>query len=61
MSCSDEERVLLATSIAMELAKDLNEDEIEDLRNLVNQISCSLSSLLNCRFSSHKRRDFYKK
>ena len=57
MACSDEEMVLLATSIAMELAKGLNEHEIEDLRNFVNQISCSLSSLLHCRCSTHKRND----
>ena len=61
MSCSDEERVLLATSIAMELAKGLNDDEIEELRNLVNQISCSLSSLLHCRFSTQKRNDMFNK
>ena len=42
----DEERVLLATSIAMELAKGLDEKEICELINFVGQISCSLSSLL---------------
>lgn len=54
MACNDEELVLLATSIAMELAKGKTEEEIEDLRNLVNQISCSLSSLLHCRCNRHK-------
>ena len=47
--CTDEEKVMLATAIAMELAKGCNEKEIEELRNLVNQISCSLGSLLHCR------------
>ena len=56
MKCTDEELVLFATSIAMELAKDLDVSEIEELRNLVNQISCSLSSLINCRFA-HKKRE----
>ena len=50
MACTDEELVLLATSIAMELAKGLDTKEIEQLRNLVNQVSCSLSALINCRF-----------
>ncbi|MBP3619252.1 MAG: hypothetical protein J6J24_01180 [Clostridia bacterium] len=45
----DEELVLLATTIAMQLAKGLTKEEIEQLRNLVNQISCSLSTLTNCR------------
>ncbi len=43
----DEEKVLLATSIAMELAKDLDETQICELISFVGQISCSLSSLLN--------------
>ena len=59
--CTDEEMVLLATSIAMELAKGLDADEIEELKNLVNQISCSLSSLICCRYSCIKRNDKIKK
>lgn len=55
MACSDEELVLLATSIAMELAKNLNEEEIIELRNLINQISCSLSTLVGCREGSKRR------
>ena len=61
MACNDEENVLLATAIAMELAKGLNEHEIEDLRNLVNQISCSLSSLLHCRCSWQRKQEHLKK
>lgn len=52
--CTDEEKVLLATAIAMELARGCNQEEIEELRNLVNQVSCSLSSLLQCR-CCHKK------
>lgn len=55
MACTDEELVLLATSIAMELANGLELEQIEELRNLVNQISCSLTSLINCRFSHGKK------
>ena len=55
MACTDEELVLLATAIAMELAKGLDMEQIEQLRNLVNQISCSLSSLINCRFQHRKK------
>ena len=50
----DEESVLLATSLAMELAKGLSVEEIEELRNLINQISCSLSTLLNCRYNKKR-------
>lgn len=42
----DEEKVLLATSIAMELAKDLDETQICELISFVGQISCSLTSLI---------------
>lgn len=51
----DEESVLFATSIAMELAKGLDLEEIEELRNLINQISCSLSTLINCKYHTKKR------
>lgn len=61
MSCTDEELVLLATTIAMELAKGKSQEEIEDLRNLVNQISCSLTSLLHCRCSPHRHLENLKK
>lgn len=61
MACSDEELVLLATSIAMELAKDMSEDEIVDLRNLINQISCSLTTLIGCRVGSKRNYNNQKK
>ncbi len=48
MGKKDEELVLFATSIAMQLATGLTVEEIDELRNLVNQISCSLSTLINC-------------
>ena len=35
---TDEEMVLFATSVAMQLAKGLDEEEIEELRCLLNQI-----------------------
>ena len=56
MACTDEEMVLLATSIAMELAKGLDVKELEQLRNLVNQISCSISTLINCHFNHFDKR-----
>ena len=46
MSCREEERILFVTSIAMEMAKGLDIEELEDLRNLINQISCSLTNLI---------------
>lgn len=54
MHCTDEELILLATSIAMELAKGLDTEELEQLRIVINQISCSLSSLINHRFCKSK-------
>ena len=53
---TDEEMVLFATSIAMELAKGLDMKELEELRNLVNQISCSISTLINCRFRHYDKK-----
>ncbi len=50
MKRTDEEMVLLATSIAMELAKDMTTEEIEELRNFINQISYSLTTLIGCKF-----------
>lgn len=55
MSQTDEDLVLFATSIAMELARGLEMQEIEELRNLINQISCSLTTLINCRFKHIKK------
>lgn len=52
---TDEEMVLFATSIAMELARGLSTEEIENLRNLINQISLSLGTLLGCRIC-HKQK-----
>lgn len=57
MSCKDEELVLLATTIAMELAKGLSVEELEDLRNLVNQVSCSLTTLLNNKYNFLKKKN----
>lgn len=56
MECKDEQLVLFATSIAMQLAKDLDLDELEDLRCLVNQISCSLSTLISKKYCSLKKK-----
>ena len=38
--------IVLVTYIAMELAKDKTIEEIKDLRDLINQISCSLNTLI---------------
>lgn len=43
----EEDEILLATSIAMELAKGLDGKQLCELIGMVNQISCSLSGLLN--------------
>lgn len=56
MACKEEELVLLATSIAMELARGLELEELEDLRNLVNQVSCSLTTLINSKYGLLKRK-----
>lgn len=53
---NEQEEILLATSIAMELSKNLTNDEICDLIAFVNQISCSLSGLLNMK--NRKRTNF---
>ena len=51
---TDEEEVLFATAIAMNLACGLDEEELCDLIRLVNQVSCSLSSLLTKKRTNHK-------
>ena len=56
MACKEEELILLATSIAMELARGLELGELEDLRNLVNQVSCSLTTLINSKYNVLKRK-----
>lgn len=56
MACKEEKLVLLATSIAMELARGLELEELEDLRNLVNQVSCSLTTLINSKYGLLKRK-----
>lgn len=57
MECKEEELVLMATTIAMQLAKGLDVEELEDLRNLVNQVSCSLTTLINTKYGILKRRN----
>lgn len=44
-----EDLILLATYIAMELSRDKDFDDIILMRDLCNQICCSLSNLLNCK------------
>lgn len=56
MKCKDEEMIMLATAIAMELARGLNVEELEDLRNFVNQISCSVSNLITRRYCVLKKK-----
>lgn len=46
---TDEEEILFATSIAMQLAWGLDREELCDLIRFVNQISCSLNSLVGKR------------
>lgn len=49
MKGTDEQLVLFATSIAMELAKNLSIDEILQLQALLGQISFSLTTLVGCK------------
>ncbi len=56
MRDNDEELILLATSIAMELSRGLDVEELEDLRNFFNQISCSISNLITRRDCVSKRK-----
>ncbi len=44
-----EDLIVLATFIAMELARGKTIEEIKELRDLVNQVGCSLTTLLSCR------------
>ncbi len=55
MTSTEEEKVLFATSIAMQLAEGLSLDELEDLRCLINQISCSLSTLISMQYNCVKK------
>ncbi len=60
MARNEEELVLFATSVAMELAKGLDVEELDELRNLINQISCSLSTLINNKYCALKRKNLKK-
>lgn len=60
MARNEEELVLFATSVAMELAKGLDVEELDELRNLINQISCSLSTLINNKYCVLKRKNLKK-
>lgn len=56
---TDEEKVMFATSVAMQLAKGLDEEEIEELRCLLNQIIYSLSTLVGKRrLCKHDKKRF---
>ncbi len=56
MNCSEEELIIFATSIAMELSKGLSVDELEDLRCIINQISCSISTLICTKVGAKKKK-----
>lgn len=59
MDCREEQMLLFATSVAMELGRGLSLEELEDLKILINQIQCSLCSLIaskcNARNRCHKK------
>lgn len=57
MERKEEELVLFATSIAMQLARGLSLDELEDLRCLINQVSCSISTLISQKCNCQKRKN----
>lgn len=44
-----EDLITLATFIAMELSRGKTVEEIREMRDLVNQVACSLNTLLSCR------------
>lgn len=56
MKRTEEEMLLFATAIAMELACGLSDEEIHELCTLINQILCSLGNLTNCR--GHRRKGY---
>ena len=49
MKGTDEQIVLFATIIAIELAKGLSNEEMVQLQQILGQISCSLNTLAGCR------------
>ncbi|MGN1201624.1 MAG: hypothetical protein ACI4R8_05180 [Candidatus Caccovivens sp.] len=55
MNCREEEMILFATSIAMELGKGLSLEELEDLKALINQIQCSLVNLIVSKYNTRNR------
>jgi hypothetical protein len=55
MKDGDEKMILLATSIAMELSSGLDMEQLEDLRTLINQISCSLNNLIYRKSNQNSR------
>ncbi len=55
MDCHEEQMVLFATSIAMELGKGLSLEELEDLKILINQIQCSLCTLIASKCNTKNR------
>lgn len=55
MKTKDEQLVLLATTIATQLTCGLSFDELEDLRCLVNQVGCSISTIISLKCSRMKR------
>lgn len=57
MERKEEELVLFATSIAMQLARGLSLEELEDLRCLINQVSCSISTLISEKHNCLKRKN----
>lgn len=57
MRQTDEDLVLFATSIAMQLAKGLSAEEIGQLQCLLGQISCSLNTLVGCKRNKKSRKD----
>lgn len=53
---SPEQVTLLGTSIAVDLAKNKDLDELSTLINIVGQVSCSLSTIFNQKICIGKRK-----
>lgn len=54
MKHNDEELIVWATSLAMQLSKGLSVEELDTLRMFFNQMCCSISSLI-CEKNKRKK------
>ncbi|MBE7075561.1 MAG: hypothetical protein E7375_00635 [Clostridiales bacterium] len=55
MKNNESEIVLLASSFAMQLTKGLSLEELEDLKIFLNQVCCSVNSLISIKLCNLKK------